>query len=253
MLLSWYKNFEFSEVKEKATAAAAAVTSVAANRIAATPTAVIVTTTTTTCKHRNQPNVNAVYVNKKRFESMKMCWMPVCVLYFFPNFILVRVFFSVRSFLFVSAVHSRFIYYIRLGFHLYWWGLRCSFHSLSLSLYLFHLAHPFAMQYNVSRNWFDCGFVRCKFFVVLFDFRSLIVRSWMCCVFERIFHLHYTFILFFSPSISLSVQHLSSLFSSFFFAFWVLFPLWISARPTFYVYIHNVDDVVSRFWWNEHI
>lgn len=235
MLLSWYKNFEFSEVKEKATAAAAAVTSVAANRKAATPTAVIVTTTT--CKHRNQPNVNAVYVNKKRFESMKMCWMPVCVLYFFPNFILVRVFFSVRSFLFVSAVHSRFIYYIRLGFHLYWWGLWCSFtrshsHSISFTWHIHSQCNTMSREIDLIVVLFGVNFLL---------FYSIFVR-WSCArecaAYLNVFFTYITLLYSSFPRLSRSLFNIWAVFFPHFSSHFGCFSLFGSLLVQHFMYTY---------------
>lgn len=179
MLLSWYKNANLARWKKKQQRKR--IGSVRDKEIkrtrrerdgepnASTAVAVVAATATTTiCKHWNQPNVNAVYVNKKRFESMKMCWMPVCVLYFsllfflFLNFILLRAiffviflffFFSLRSFLFVSAffsIRSLFIQFLFVHIkwfsvvHWWWWcfGILC----LTLALSDFRLClstHPF--------------------------------------------------------------------------------------------------------------
>lgn len=86
---------------------------------------------------------------------MEMCWMPVCVLLLF--FV---VFFSFSSawtfclFIFICLYCSLALYLLyRFRMGLYWWAaIQC-----------------------LERNWFDCGFVRCKFFL----FYSTFVR-WSC-------------------------------------------------------------------------
>lgn len=168
---------------------------------------------------------------------MKMCWMPVCVLYFFPNFILVRVFFSVRSFLFVSAVHSRFIYYIRLGFHLYWWGLWCSFtrshsHSISFTWHIHSQCNTMSREIDLIVVLFGVNFLL---------FYSIFVR-WSCArecaAYLNVFFTYITLLYSSFPRLSRSLFNIWAVFFPHFSSHFGCFSLFGSLLVQHFMYTY---------------
>lgn len=143
--------------------------------------------TTTTWTHlETNPNVNAllcVYVNKTNaLNQWKCAECPFLLLFLWQSLLL---FFSSFS-LFVSAFHEYFIYYIETVLRV---------NELVYVLKRERKRDRACLCNTMSWNWFDCGFVQCSriFFlscclVLSFDLGLMIVRPWMCCVFERIFH-----------------------------------------------------------------